>query len=174
MPSSASQVANFMLDKADKDGIRVSPMKLLKLVYIGYGWSLAVLNRKLFDEPILAWAHGPVIRSVYDEFKHYGKTPIMEHAIEFDLETGESYEPRFSAGDHDVQVVLGKVWDVYKHFTAWSLRNKTHEKGTPWSTVYREGERDIEIPDDLIKQHFKTKIRQYIDDARGGTSARAS
>ena len=171
MTYSASQVANFMLDKADKDGIRVSPMKLLKLVYIGYGWSLAVLDRKLFDEPILAWAHGPVIRSIYDEFKHYGKAPIQGRAIEFDLETGDVVEPQVAQSDKDAQVVLGKVWDVYKRFDAWSLRNKTHEPGTPWSTVYREGERDTVIPDNLIKEHFKTKIRQYIDDARGGAAA---
>lgn len=154
-----------MLDKAVKDGISISPMKLLKLVYIGYGWSLATLDRKLFDEPILAWAHGPVIRSVYDEFKHYGKSPIDCHAVDFDLETGSFVEPRISKDDVDAHIVLGKVWDVYKHFDAWSLRNKTHEAGTPWSQVYREGVRDIEIPDDLIKNHFKTKIRQYIDNA---------
>jgi uncharacterized phage-associated protein len=171
MPTSASQIANFMLDKAAKDGIRVSPMKLLKLVYIGYGWSLAVLNRKLFDEPILAWAHGPVIRSLYDEFKHYGKSPIQEHAIDYDLDTQRFCQPRIAESDTEAQIVLGKVWDIYKNFGAWSLREKTHESGTPWSAVYQEGERDIVIPDDLIKEHYKTKIRQYIDDARGSASA---
>ena len=39
-----SHIANFMLDRAEEDARGLSPMKLLKLVYIGYGWSLAVFG----------------------------------------------------------------------------------------------------------------------------------
>ena len=60
---SASHVANFMLDKADQEGRPVTQMKLLKLVYIAYGWYLSLVNKKLFSEEIYAWKHGPVIRS---------------------------------------------------------------------------------------------------------------
>ena len=39
----ASHIANYMLDRAEQAEKSVTPMKLLKLVYIAYGWSLAVL-----------------------------------------------------------------------------------------------------------------------------------
>ena len=44
---SPSHVANFFLSRGAEAGVTISPMKLLKLVYIGYGWVLAVLDRSL-------------------------------------------------------------------------------------------------------------------------------
>lgn len=164
MTYSPQHVANFMLDHAEDEGREISPMKLLKLVYIGYGWVLAVLDDKLFDEPIYAWEHGPVIRSLYDEFKHYGSNPIDLPSTQLDLDTAEFLVPRISKDDDETNVVLEKVWDIYKRFSAASLRNKTHEHGSPWHQVYKEDVRNIEIPDNLIKEHFGNKIRLYLDD----------
>ena len=160
-----SHIANFMLDCAEEDDRGMSPMKLLKLVYIGYGWSLAVLDEKLFEEPIVAWAHGPVVKSLYHEFKHYGRATIGGRSVEFNLDEMDFITPRIQGDDKHVNVVLKKVWDVYKKFSATDLRNKTHEVGTPWREVYAPGDFDTEIPDDLIKKHFTTKIRQYLANA---------
>lgn len=140
-------------------------MKLLKLVYIAYGWSLAVLNDRFFDEPIYAWPHGPVIRSLYDEFKHFRKSPIEGRAVEIDFDSWTESTPRVSNDDEETLVVLDKVWELYSPFSAWSLRNKTHEPNSPWSQVYQANVRDIEIPDDLIQQHFEERIRQYLNAA---------
>ncbi|HEX3667168.1 MAG TPA: type II toxin-antitoxin system antitoxin SocA domain-containing protein [Rhizomicrobium sp.] len=174
MNYSAGHIANFMLDKGDKEQRAISPMKLLKLVYMAYGWSLAVLDEKLFDETIYAWAHGPVVRSVYDEFKHFGKAPIDCFSTDFNLETFEITIPRVPASDTEVNVVLGKVWGVYKHFDAWALRGITHEAGSPWQSVYRPDARNIPIPDNLIKPYFKSKVRQYLDNADGTGSVRSA
>lgn len=154
-----------MLDRADREGRPVSQMKLLKLVYIAHGWALAALDRKAFNEPIYAWQHGPVVKSLYHEFKHSGKAPIVGRSTNFDLDTFDVTQPEIPDSDTKMLTVLDRVWDVYKGFDAWSLRGKTHEAGTPWSQVYRQGVHDVEIPDDLIKPHFETKIRQYLDNA---------
>jgi uncharacterized phage-associated protein len=161
----AGHIANYMLDAAEREERPVSPMKLLKLVYLGYGWGLAILNRKFFDEAIYAWAHGPVIRSLYDEFKHFGKNAIDGRSVELDLEKMDFVEPRIDDADNDVNLVLGKVWGTYKKFSAWDLRNITHESDSPWSQVYRPDMRNIEIPDALIKEHFKKKITTYLQNA---------
>ena len=166
MAYTASHVANFMLDRAEKEERGISPMKLLKLVYIGYGWILAVLDKKLFDEPIYAWRHGPIIRSLYDEFKHYRALPIDAPSMELDLDSFEIVIPRIPKDDEETNVILQKVWDVYKRFSAGALRNKTHESGTPWHRVYKQGVLDTEIPDNLIKEHFLMKIRQYLENAQ--------
>lgn len=163
MTYTPGHIANFMLEKADREGRSISLLKLLKLVYIGYGWSLATLDKKLFNEPIYAWKHGPVVRSLYDEFKHCGRDPITCRSATLDLETFEMTEPRIGEDDTKTITVLEKVWDVYKGYSAWSLRNKTHEADTPWSAVYNENDRDIEITDNLIKPHFEAKIRQILE-----------
>lgn len=163
MTYTPGHIANFMLERADREGRALTQLKLLKLVYIAYGWVLATLDKKLFDEPIYAWQHGPVIRSLYDEFKHYGRDPIDCRSVSFDLETFDMTEPRIDDNDTRTLTVLDKVWDVYKGHSAWALRNKTHEPDTPWSRTYQEGVRDTEISDDLIKPHFEAKIRQILD-----------
>ena len=71
----ATHIANFILDSADRDGVQdVSILKLLKLVYIFFGWS-AVLrpdSEYLFSDPIEAWKYGPVVPSLYYELREDG------------------------------------------------------------------------------------------------------
>jgi len=161
-----SHIANYFLKRADREEIHITQLKLLKLVYIGYGWVLAVSDRELFDEQIEAWQHGPVIPSLYNEFKHFGKNPIDQLATEFDLESFELTTPEINIADIDANMILDKVWVVYRHVRAWALRGKTHEDGTPWTETYRNGLGAGEVIDTgLIKKHFQTKIAEYIDAA---------
>jgi len=55
-------VSKYILKKAG----RMTTMKLQKLVYYSQAWSLVWDEEPLFDEPIEAWANGPVVRSLYD------------------------------------------------------------------------------------------------------------
>lgn len=160
---SPQAVANYFLQKAAQDGYQVTQMKLMKLVYIGFGWALALLDRELFSDRIEAWQHGPVIPSLYHEFKHFGARPITELAMEFDLDSLDSSIPEIPEEDQDARLVLEKVWGIYKGFSANALRAKTHEDNTPWKAVWNEDERNIEIPRDLIGPHFKRKIQSYLN-----------
>ena len=161
-----NHIANFMLDRADEEERPISPMKLLKLVYIAYGWYLALFGEKLFEEPIYAWKHGPVIESLYHEFKHFRAAPITQPSVDFDLDTFDINVPRIDKENEPVNLILERVWDAYKQFSATALRNKTHERGSPWHAVYEEGKPNIQIPDELIRNHFIKKIRQYLENAK--------
>jgi len=162
-----SHVANFLLDKSEEENIPLSQLKLIKLVYVMYGWVLATLDRRLFDEPIQAWRFGPVIPSLYHEFKHFKAGPIKGRSIQLDVHEGINVldmniiEPRIPHDDKAL-VILEKAWDVYKHFPAMALVEKTHANGTPWSKHYQAGVHNIVIPDTEIKEHFLGKIEEYI------------
>ena len=67
-PYSALAIANFFLENHKS----ISPMKLQKLVYFAHGWNLAISNNPLIKEPIEAWDYGPVISTIYNEFKLFG------------------------------------------------------------------------------------------------------
>ena len=164
-----SHIANYFLQRARAEELNITQLKLLKLVYIGYGWTLALTNRKLFDEKIEAWQHGPVIASLYNEFKHFGKNPIDKLASEFNLESFElDLSPEINKDDKTVLMILDRVWTVYHRFAAWALRNKTHEEGTPWTITYANGAgRGKEIDPELIRVHFTNKITEYLDAAKG-------
>lgn len=161
----AQHVANFFLSKAENENAPISPLKLLKLVYIAYGWVLALKDLRLFEDEIQAWQHGPVIPSLYHEFKHFRSGPITEKAGLFDLDSFSYEVPEIPTDDKDILVILEHVWGVYKRFSGWSLRNKTHAPHTPWDTVYEDGCRDRPIPDNLVKDHYVHRISEYLNAA---------
>ena len=67
---SAHDLAAYILSKYGE----MSAMKLQKLVYYSQAWSLVWDDQLLFNDPIEAWANGPVIRSLYD--RHRGKFKV--------------------------------------------------------------------------------------------------
>jgi uncharacterized phage-associated protein len=55
MPFDSKAVANEFLKLAEQDGVKLSPMKLLKLVYFAHGWHLALKGEPLLNERVEAW-----------------------------------------------------------------------------------------------------------------------
>lgn len=47
-PYTPQHVANFFLDRAEEEGFPLTQLKLMKLVYIAYGWHLAITGEALF------------------------------------------------------------------------------------------------------------------------------
>lgn len=156
-------VANYFLDRAAASGRPLTPIKLIKLVYIAYGWVLALTNKKLFAEKIEAWRHGPVIPSLYHEFKHFGGSPIDDRAKLVDYYDMSQTEPRIDR-DKDIIDILDKVWASYHTVSGWNLRDKTHEVGTPWQKTYVPGMNAV-IKDDLIGPHYRERITEILDAA---------
>ena len=137
MTYTPQHVANYFLDRAKAEGHRLSLLKLINMVYIAYGWTLALTNERLFHERIQAWKHGPVIPSLYHEFKHFRSNSIDERSMRFDLDTGDEVFPTIPQDDTDTNLILDKVWAAYSRLSGWSLRAKTHEAGTPWSIAHQ-------------------------------------
>lgn len=55
MAHDARAVANYMLAVAEKKGMTLTPMQVLKLVYLAHGWSLAWFGRPLIRDDVEAW-----------------------------------------------------------------------------------------------------------------------
>ncbi|WP_040726943.1 Panacea domain-containing protein [Thiomicrorhabdus sp. Kp2] len=158
----ASHVANYFLSEALEAKVEVTQLKLNKLVYIAQGWYLAIKNEPLFNEKIEAWQHGPVIPSLYHEFKHFRKSPITNRSIAWDDLSSSASHPEVDQDDFDAQVILSKVWEIYKPYSGWGLRQLTHKDGTPWSKNYSEGVLGKEIPTDDIKEYYKEFIKTLL------------
>lgn len=149
-------IANYFIDVASNSG-GVSPMKLQKLVYFAHGWHFALYDEALLDEQIEAWQYGPVISTLYHEFKDYGNRPITRMATQFVIGEGEYriVTPTIP-DDADLKAFLDRIWEVYGDYTAIQLSNMTHEEGTPWDTVWGEHgvPRGTDIPSECIKEYF--------------------
>jgi uncharacterized phage-associated protein len=58
----------------------------------------------------------------------------------------------------DVQAFLEDVVEKYGHLSGIALSNLTHRAGSPWSQVYETGAYNGEISDDLIRDHYVSKL----------------
>lgn len=159
MTYSPATIANYFLDKASKEGRAVTPMQLLKLVYIAHGWHLGYLGAPLINEEVQAWRYGPVIQSLYNRLKHYGSGAVREL-----IQTGPMPWIRDAAVDPQSASLLDSVWHNYAGYSGIQLSAMTHQDNTPWSIAWhREGghaQYFAPISDALIEQHYKSKIAQ--------------
>lgn len=156
---SPSVVANYFLNRASQEGRAITPMQLLKLVYIAHGWHLGYLGQPLIDEEVQAWKYGPVIQSLYNQLRHYGSGAVQEL-----LTTNPFTRTRDSAVDGQTASLLDHVWGNYAGFSGLQLSNMTHQTGTPWDVAWHDqGGRSqyfAPIDDRLIEQHYRQKIEQ--------------
>ena len=137
-------VADYFLALVDEDaGDTISNMKLQKLVYYAQGFHLALYGKPLFPERIEAWDHGPVVPELYRRFKKFGAKAI-EKPEEVD----------FSKFDTQTRELLDEIWNVYGQFSAWKLRNMTHDE-MPWQNAYGKGG---VISETDMKEYFKTLL----------------
>ncbi|ATL49434.1 hypothetical protein COR50_20890 [Chitinophaga caeni] len=150
-------IANYFIRESLRSGVELTPMKLIKLCYIAHGWRLGLYHQELINEGVQAWKYGPVVESIYDDFRHYGTHQITA------LKANDSYDQDYPMPGEDVLPLLKKVWEVYNKYSGLQLSAMTHQDGTPWDLVWnREGGKDRHaaiIPNNLIQQHYQHKIR---------------
>lgn len=77
-PYKALDVANYIVWQAAERKNPVTHLKLQKLLYYVVAKYLQEYNEPLIDEPICKWQYGPVVKSVYHQFKILGSLPITE------------------------------------------------------------------------------------------------
>lgn len=136
-------LAHNRIMTADEGADLISNLKLQKLLYYAQGSFLAVTGKPLFDDDIVAWDHGPVVESVYHQYKCNGS-----NGIPFD----EDFDPaQFSKEENEL---LQEVYDTFGQYSAWKLRNMTHDE-SPWQNTPRNGV----ISKDSIKEYF---TREYL------------
>ena len=142
----AINVAKFFLYNANQDGEIITNLKMQKLLYYAQAWYLVNFGKPLFDDEILAWNLGPVVRSVYDEYKEFRHTPII-----YEDESGEILK-KFQ-NKEDVKF-LKEFYEKFICFSAHDLVNMTHNE-EPWKKAYKTISQIIEP--EVMKDYY-TKL----------------
>ena len=171
----ASQIANYFLLRAQDEGVAMTQFKLLKMMYIAHGWCLAVLDRDILGGEIVeAWRHGPVVTSIYHEFKGFGSNPINRLATDIEITSCDddldafSYTnvtPQIDGNDSKLKEVLDFVWSIYRQYSGGDLVNMTHQPETPWSQSYQPGMRHVPISNEIIKSFYKKQVGDILDES---------
>ena len=146
--AAAKDVAAFLTFLA-QNGVEedlLTHLRLQKLLYYVQGWSLALRGVTMFPDRIEAWAHGPVVRPIYDVLRGFGSKPFSEQDESSD----------FNMSDEE-RAFVSEVWEEYKLFAALKLREMIHGE-SPWVDArkgYSPGEGcDVEITPEAMRTHF--------------------
>lgn len=142
-------VANRFLALAGERRDTLTPMQLLKLVYIAHGWMLGLYGVPLIRDEVQAWQYGPVIPKLYNAVRRYRSQPV-EQAISSNA--NDPLSPQEES-------VIKQVYDIYGNMSGPALSRLTHAVGTPWALTYRDGEHGILIPQDIIEDHYQRLAR---------------
>lgn len=150
----AFEVARYLVCLAanEEEPDFLTPLRLQKLLYYAQAWSLAEHGRPLFPESIEAWANGPVVREIWDRFRDLGRKPILPEDVDADGAIGLDDEDRG---------FVAAVWESYKGYSAWSLREMTHQE-SPWVDA-RKGfgpvdRCDAEITHEAMRTYFTESV----------------
>lgn len=145
----AVDIAKWFLSNVDRQsGDDITHLKLQKLIYYSQAWWLANKGEPLFEESFEAWAHGPVVKAVWNEYRDYGweSLPVPKS---------------FPALAPEVQNYLKRVYDIYGKYSAKFLEDLTH-KEEPWlkarGNLSPEARSDSIISTEVMKEFYKNKI----------------
>lgn len=152
---SAEQIAGYFLSLPNGEENDISNLKLQKLCFYAQGLLTAMRGAPLFQEEIQAWDHGPVVPLLYHKFKGHGSEPIPSVAG-FDADCIDATD----------RAALDDIYGFYGQYSAWALRNLTHEE-KPWIEAYKSLESKV-IRVDALVEHFEPQIDQdYIAQVYG-------
>lgn len=123
--TTVNDVADWFINRVDREsGDSITHLKLQKLLYFAQAWHLANRNKPLFKDDFQAWAHGPVVRAIYDRFRGQSWEPLAPVESQPNLSESEA-------------ALLEQVFETYGQYGAKYLENLTH-KHQPWRSA-REG-----------------------------------
>lgn len=149
-PVSVFDVAAYILEEQAKD-FPITAWKLQKLVYYCQAWALVWDEQPLFNEKILAWANGPVVKELYQS--HKGCFQVIK------LSEGDS--KNLSEEQKDT---IDHVLKVYGDKSAQWLSDLTHSE-QPWLEARKglapDARGETEIKPSEMHEYYSSIDQKY-------------
>ena len=143
-------IVNHLLKKENHN---LSNLKLNKLLYLNFCYFCS-FDIYLFEDKIEAWKFGPVISSIYHEFKRFGRETIKNEISVIVDDNFNVIKPDLKGYDKRLISIIDDIYDLYEDEDPWSMVNSTHEEDSPWSQYYEPGQSN-EIKKEYIYQYYK-------------------
>lgn len=144
-------LARYIIAIANDRHVPINMTKMQKLLYIAYGWYLAVKKQRLTDEHPQAWPYGPVFPVTREQLLNADLYAINRSAEEFASLNSDTI----------LQQLMEAVFRTFGSWTASQLTAWSHGDGSPWEKTtelsgFKWGYR---IPDEYIASYFNMLIR---------------
>jgi uncharacterized phage-associated protein len=136
-------IADYLIEKANRDGKKITNLSLLKMIFFAQGYGFPDLKMMLIRDNFYAWSFGPVEPKTYAEFKKYGSSNIIMPSGKTiqELDDIKRYPERVQFLDK-----IAELADVRPYV----LMARTHEPGSPWDRT-KLWDR---IPPEFIYQYY--------------------
>ncbi len=152
----AIDIARYVINFSNKNGKSITNLKLQKLLYYIQAGFLVEIGHCCFNDEILCWQHGPVVKNVYDSYKQFKDHVIPEQKdfSKITIKDGklviakEIYdESNYDECDKKLinKIILGLI-----NYDPWELVDRTHEE-SPWYDLQEFNEI---ITRESIKKYF--------------------
>ena len=130
--------ALYIIHKLDE----VDPLSLQKILYFANGFSLKIINKKLFSDLPMAWKHGPVYGEIYECFSYYKGDKIDYSELFNNME--------FVLDDQEKDY-LDSIIELFGCYSGTVLREMSHLT-TPWMNA-RKGLSDEDPSNRIIEEN---------------------
>lgn len=118
----ANLIAEWLIRKFVELEEGITNLKMQKLLYYAQGIGAGRFNCKLISENFEAWQHGPVLPSIYHNYKTSGGGA---------LSINPGTDLTLLIKNSTALKILEATMSSYGKYTAWVLRDKTHSE-PPW------------------------------------------
>lgn len=146
----------YVIDYFEEHGIRVSHLKLQKLMYFLEAIYMTITDStELYDTEFYAWPYGPVSKELYKKYKVFGSLPV-------EISEQEKQEGRIRCKNINKYVKI--LFNMFGKMTPADLVTLTHVPGSPWykkNEEYIIGDTDMNIiiPKEETKEWFKKLVK---------------
>lgn len=161
MAYSPTMIANNILSRAFAEKAYMSPMKLQKILYFVASEYQKATKRPLLEEPFSTWAYGPVVYSVYDEFRSFSKDNIKRYARDARGDVFVIDETQ----DIELKVALDRVWDKTKDIGAVKLSEITHLQNSAWDKAFQDDEPVLDPADIATDNTYRVPLGLEVAEA---------
>ncbi len=141
---SAISIAKYIIAHESASNRTVSNLRLQKLLYFVQAQFLVTTGSACFSDPIEAWDFGPVVPTVYHEYKIFGSSNIpcfVDCDGVLDISTSD-------------KSIIDKMVDRCSKYTTPTLVSFTHDQ-RPWKDAYFRPYKNNQITNESIKSFFE-------------------
>jgi len=171
-------IAAYIINNSIDNDNPVTNLKLQKILFYVQAAFLVKVCEPCFEAEIQAWKHGPVVPTMYRDFRDYGADKIEdkiysreEYVLRSFLDTGTNndikgetnieasiYEGLMQTEAH--VMIMNEVIQAALKYTPWELVDKTHED-LNWPTFYTGKDNQV-IEIEEIKRHYEAHLTQLL------------
>ena len=118
----ALDIAKYIIKYEGERGYCISNLKLQKILYFLQAEFLVLIGKSLFNEDLIAWDFGPIVESVYYEYKVYGGAQIASKIND------HAYIDKKHRG------IINNLLEEIREYSTTQLAHFCHNQ-TPWKTA---------------------------------------